>query len=325
MDSISTAITQRLGIRYPIISGGMVWASGWRLATAVSQAGGLGLIGSGSMTPDVLAHHLTKAMNATTAPIGVNVPLMHQHASDNLEVALAHGVRIFFTSAGSPRLATQRLKASGAFVAHVVPSAKLALKVEEAGCDAVVAEGTEAGGHNGFEELCSAVLWPSVVDTVHIPVIAAGGIADGRGLAAALAFGAQAVQVGSRFAVTVESSAHENYKGAAVSSREAAAKLYLRRLMPTRALLNDYLRRAMDAEALGAGAAQLSELLGRGRARQGVFDGDTIEGELEIGQVAGRIDDIPTVAEVMDRMVRQYTEAVANLPRAKNRVHESPS
>lgn len=314
MNPIHTVITQRLGIRYPIISGGMIWASGWRLAAAVSEAGGLGLVGSGSMTPAVLSHHLERALSATKAPIGVNVPIMHQHAAQNLQVALDHGIKIFFTSAGSPRQHTERLKSQGAFVAHVVPCAKLARKVEAAGCDAVVAEGTEAGGHNGFEELTSMVLWPAVARAVTIPVIAAGGIADGRAMAAALALGAGAVQVGTRFALTVESSAHDNYKAAALAADESSPKLYLRRFMPTRALVNEYLGRAMAAEHRGASNAELSELLGRGRAHRGIFEGDAVEGELEIGQVAGSIEDIPTVAQVVRDMVATYRQTVSQMP-----------
>jgi enoyl-[acyl-carrier protein] reductase II len=266
------------------------------------------------MTPQVLAHHLEQALGSTSAPVGINVPLMHEHAAENIQVALDHGIKVFFTSAGSPRQHTERLKARGAFVAHVVPSVKLALKVEAAGCDAVVAEGTEAGGHNGFEEITSLVLWPAVASAVRIPVIAAGGIADGRGMAAAMALGASAVQVGTRFALTKESSAHENFKAAALLAEDTAVKLYLRRFMPTRAIVNDYLGRVMAAEASGATTAQLLELLGRGRAKRGIFEGDVVEGELEIGQVAGHIDDIPTAAQVVERMMCGYRETVARLP-----------
>ncbi|MDJ0765174.1 MAG: nitronate monooxygenase [Myxococcota bacterium] len=313
MERIATRVTALLGTSYPIVQGGMIWVAGWKLARAVSDAGGLGLIGSGSMSPDLLREHITKLTSATDAPFGVNVPIFNRHADAFIEVCIACGVKIVFTSAGSPGKYTARLKDCGVTVVHVVPSARLAQKAAAAGCDAVVAEGTEAGGHNGFEELTSMSLWPAAVDAVPIPVIAAGGIVDGRGMAAALATGAEGVQLGTRFAVTVESSASEGYKAAAVKAAEADAKLYLRRYMPTRALVNPYVRQAMDAEAAGAATDVLDEIRGRGRARRGIFEGDAQDGEMEIGQAVGRIGDIPTAAQVVARLVSQYVETIASL------------
>lgn len=313
MDSIRTPVSALFGVRYPIIQGGMIWAAGWRLAAAVSDAGGLGVIGAGSMSPELLSEHLAKARGATAFPVGVNVPVNGRRAERHVEAALAAGIRIFLTSAGSPRRFTPMLKAAGAIVVHVVPSAALARKAEDAGCDAVVAEGTEAGGHNGFEEIAGTVLWPSVAAAVRVPTIAAGGIADGAGMAAALALGADGVQVGSRFAVTVESSASAAYKSAVIAAGEANAVLYLRRAMPTRALANAYVRRVLEAEAAGAGREELLSIRGEGRARRGIFEGDLDEGELEIGQAAFRIEDLPTAAEVIARMVSGFEGAAVRL------------
>lgn len=313
MTELTTRITKLLGTRYPIVQAGMAWASGWRLASAVSEAGGFGIIGSGSMEPDFLAEQIKKTRAATSRPFGVNVPVMHKNAADNIAVCLENRVHAVFTSAGSPKVFTRRLKDAGIKVIHVVPCSDLAKKVEAAGCDAVVAEGTEAGGHNGYEELTSIVLWPSVVDAVKIPVIAAGGIADGRSAAAALILGAEGVQLGTRFAVTRESSASEAYKEAAVSSGEGQARLYLRRFMPTRALANPYLERAIEAETSGASAEELSRILGRGRARRGILEGDLVEGELEIGQVSGRISDIPTAQDVVKTIADGILSAVQKL------------
>jgi enoyl-[acyl-carrier protein] reductase II len=314
MDRIDTRATRLFGVRYPVVQGGMIWVSGWRLAAAVSEAGGLGLIGAGSMTPELLGAHVDKLRAATDAPFGVNVPGTSPHAEAHVAVCLERKVPIVFTSAGSPRRFVRQLKDAGVVVAHVAPSAALAVKVERAGCDAVVAEGTEAGGHNGFEEIATFTLVPSVAEAVRIPVIAAGGIADGRGLAAALALGADGVQVGSRFALTAESSASDAYKLAVISSAEGEARLHLRSVMPTRALANAYVRRVMDAERRGAGDEELRALHGKGRARLGIFDGDLDEGELEIGQVASRLRDLPPAAEVVRRIVEEYASVVAALP-----------
>jgi enoyl-[acyl-carrier protein] reductase II len=314
MRKLRTDLTDLLGTRFPIVQGGMIWVSGWRLAAAVSAAGGLGLIGAGSMDAALLAEHIGRLRAATGAPFGVNVPLTHRHADACLGACLDAAVPAVFTSAGTPRKHTARLREAGIKVAHVVPSAALARKAWAAGCDAVVAEGTEAGGHNGFEELTSLCLWPAVARAVSIPVIAAGGVADGRGLAAALALGCAGVQVGTRFALTGESSAHPDFKRAALESGEGAARLYLRRLMPTRALSNAYLERVLAAEAAGAGRDELLAMRGPGRSRKGIFDGDLDEGELEIGQVAGRITDLPSAADVVARMIEEYREVVSSLP-----------
>jgi len=313
MDAIRTRVSALFGVRFPVVQGGMIWVAGARLAAAVSNAGGLGLIGAGSMSKELLAEHIDAAHAATSFPFGVNVPVNGRDAEAQIEVALRRGVRIFFTSAGSPKRFTSVIHAAGGIVAHVVPSVAMAHKVEDAGCDAVVAEGTEAGGHNGFEEITSSVLWPSVSRAVGLPTIAAGGIVDGAGLAAALAFGAEGVQVGTRFAVTIESSASPEYKAAVVASKEAEAALYLRRTMPTRALVNPYVRRALDAEANGATKDELVEIRGRGRAKLGIFDGDSVEGEMEIGGAASRIEDIPSAASVVERMVEEFSAAVARL------------
>ena len=315
MTKISTRMTELFGIQYPIVQGGMVWTAGWRLAHAVSEAGGLGLIGAGSMTPELLEEHIEKIQLRCSRPYGVNIPIAHSRAENQVEVCIEKKVPIVFMSAGSPKRFTAALQGHGITVVHVVPSATLAKKAEAAGCNAVVAEGTEAGGHNGFDEITSQVLWPSVCDAVSIPVIAAGGVADGRGLASALALGADGVQVGTRFAVTEESSASEAYKRAVTESPEAAARLFLRCFMPTRALENDFVRQALEAESLGATQEELSELLGRGRARSGIFDGDVAQGDLEVGQVAFRIRDIPKAGDVVASMVQDYRRAVASLPR----------
>lgn len=316
MPTIRTALTDLLGTRYPVVQGGMIWVSGWRLSAAVSAAGGLGLIGAGSMDADLLGEHVRKLRAATSEPFGVNVPLTHRHAVPCLDLCREAGVPVVFTSAGSPRTHTARLQEAGIRVIHVVPSAALARKAAAAGCDAVVAEGTEAGGHNGFEELTSLCLWPAVVRSVPIPVIAAGGVADGRGLAAALALGCSGVQVGTRFALTAESSAHPAYKRAARESGEGAARLYLRRAMPTRAIVNPYVARVLEAEAAGASREELLALRGKGRSRAGIFEGELEEGELEIGQVASGIDDLPSAAEVVARMIDEYREVIAGLPSA---------
>jgi enoyl-[acyl-carrier protein] reductase II len=314
MDHIRTRVTEFLGTRYPIVQAGMIWVSGWKLAAAVSRAGGLGIIGSGSMSAELLEEHVQKYQAACDAPFAVNIPIIYKQAAAVVEVCIRRKVPVVFSSAGSPKRFTPQLKDAGIVVAHVVPSAALARKVEAAGCDVVVAEGTEAGGHNGAEEVTSVNLWPAVVDAVEIPVIAAGGVADGRGMAAALALGCEGVQVGTRFALSEESSAHRRYKEAGVASGETDARLYLRRLMPTRALVNPWVGRALEAEEGGASRDELSEMMGRGRNRMGIFEGDEVEGELEIGQVAGRIDEVLPAGEIVRQMVEQYRAAVAGMP-----------
>jgi enoyl-[acyl-carrier protein] reductase II len=311
---MKTRVTELFGIQYPIIQAGMVWCSGSRLAAAAANAGALGLVGAGSMRPDGFREHLRRMRDLTRHPWGVNIPIFHKYAADQVTIALEEGVRIFFTSAGSPRTYTPALKAAGATVVHVVATGGQARKCEDAGCDAVVAEGFEAGGHNGPDELTTMVLTRLAVQAVRIPVIAAGGIADGRAMCAALALGAEAVQVGSRFAVTQESSAHAAYKQAVVEALEAATVLGLKRIGPARYLKNAFAGQVAEAEQAGASPEALRELLGTGRARRGIHEGDLAEGELEVGQVAALIADVPTAAEVVAAMVAEYHEARVGLP-----------
>ncbi len=302
-----------LGIDHPIIQGGMVYNSGAKLAAAVSNAGGLGLIGAGSMSPDLLRLQIRKASGLTDKPFGVNLPLLFAHARQSMEVALDEGVRIFFTSAGSPKRALGPLKKSGCVVVHVAASADLAIKCQQAGCDAVVVEGFEAGGHNGRQEITTMVLVPETVQALGIPVIAAGGIATGAQLAAAMVLGAEGVQIGSRFAVTAESSGHHRFKQAVVEAGAADTHLVLKAHIPVRLLANDFRTQVMELEARGAKKQELADLLGTGRARAGMLDGDLENGELEIGQVAGLINDIPSVAELMDRLLDQYDASLSRL------------
>jgi enoyl-[acyl-carrier protein] reductase II len=303
------------GVRYPIVQAGMVWVSGGRLAAAAAEAGCLGLIGSASMTPDLLRRHIVRARELTSKPFGVNVPLLYPKAQERIDAAIDEGIRVFFTSAGSPRAFTGHLKDKGATVVHVASSPTLARKCQDAGVDAVVVEGFEAGGHNGRDEITTMVLVREAVDAVSIPVIAAGGIGDGRAIAAAMALGAAGVQIGSRFAATVESSAHDAFKQAVVRAGADATMLTLKKLTPVRLLKNAFAERVSALEASGASAEDLREALGKGRARRGMFEGDLDEGELEIGQVSGVIGDLPTCAELVARLVREYENAVADLPR----------
>ncbi len=311
---IETRITRLLRIRYPVIQAGMVWTAGSRLAVAVSEAGGLGMIGAGSMKPDLLRDHIRKTRAATLLPFAVNIPLSRGDAAELVRTCIDEEVRIVFTSAGHPAKHTPLLKEHGCVVVHVAATVKHAVKVRDAGCDAVVVEGFEAGGHNGVDELTTMVLVPQVADAVDIPVIAAGGIADGRGLAAALALGADGVQVGTRFAATVESSAHDEYKRAVVAARDTDTVLTLRRLVPTRMLKSPFAARAVEAERRGATPEELAILLGEGRERLGIFSGDAAEGELEAGQSAGLVREILPAGEVVRRMVREYFEAKQGLP-----------
>ncbi len=306
-------VTSMFGIEHPIIQAGMVYNSGAKLAAAAANAGCLGLIGAGSMRPDLLREQIRKARTLTAKPFGINLPLLFNHAQQNMEVALEEGVRIFFTSAGSPKKAIGPLKEAGCTVVHVVASPLLAKKCEDAGCDAVVCEGFEAGGHNGREELTTMVLVPECVRAVSIPVIAAGGIATGGQIAAALALGAAGVQIGSRFAVTRESSGHDVWKQAVVAAGPADTMLLMKKHIPVRLLRNPFFDRVLDAEERGAGRDELEALLGAGRARRGMLEGDLEEGELEIGQVAGLIDNVPTVAELVDHLVADYAAAVDRL------------
>ncbi len=296
------------GIRYPIIQGGMVWCSGWKLASAVSNAGGLGLIGAGSMYPEVLREHIQKCKLATEKPFGVNVPLLYPDIEKIMEIIAQEGVRIVFTSAGNPATWTSWLKERGVTVVHVIPNVKLALKCLDRGVDAIVCEGFEAGGHNGRDEITTMCLVPQVADAIagRIPVIAAGGIGDGRAMAAAFALGADGVQVGSRFAVTAESSAHIAYKNAVLEADDTATILTLKAVTPVRLIKNAFYKKVEDAEKNGASVAELKELLGRGRAKKGIFEGDLEEGELETGQVSGLIRDLPTAGEVVENMMTQF-------------------
>jgi len=308
-----TRIQQLFGIQFPIIQAGMVWASGAKLAAAVSNAGGLGLIGAGSMKPDLLRAQIQKARSLTNRPFGVNIPLLRGDAEELIDVVLQEEVKIVFTSAGSAKRFTPRLKQADCRVVHVVPGVAFARKVEEAGCDAVVAEGFEAGGHNGLDMVTTFTLIPQVVDAVSIPVIAAGGIADGRGIAAAFALGAAGVQIGTRFAATRESSAHENYKKAVLDADDRATVFYLRQLGPARMIRNTFTERVRLAEERGASAEELKEILGTKRERLGIFDGDLDEGQVEAGQSAGLVRDIPAVNELMERLLHEYTDTISGL------------
>ena len=302
-------ICELFDIQYPIIQGGMVWCSGWRLAAAVSNAGGLGLLGAGSMHPEVLREHIRKCQAATTKPFGVNVPLMYPEIETLMQIIQEEGVKIVFTSAGNPKTWTARLQAAGIKVAHVVSSAKFAAKCEEAGVDAIVAEGFEAGGHNGREETTTLCLIPAVRKATSLPLMAAGGIATGEGLLAVMALGAEGAQIGTRFALTKESSAHDNFKQLCLHLKEGDTKLLLKKLSPTRLVKGDFTTAVEEAEARGASAEELRELLGKGRAKKGIFEGDLQNGELEIGQIASLFHEEQSVAEVMEEIVNAFRAA----------------
>jgi enoyl-[acyl-carrier protein] reductase II len=306
-------ITRLFNIKYPIVQGGMIWCSGWELASAVSNAGGLGLIGSGSMYPEILRDHIKKCKQATNNPFGVNVPLLYPNIEEHIKIIIEEGVKIVFTSAGNPKTWTNHLKQHGITVVHVVSNIKFAFKCQEAGVDAIVAEGFEAGGHNGREETTTLVLIPQVKKTITIPLIAAGGISSGNAMAAAFALGATGVQIGSRFVTTVESSAHQNFKSAKVDAKEGDTQLSLKQLTPVRLLKNPFFDKVVDLEQKGASKEDLTSLLGRGRAKKGMFEGDLIDGELEIGQVSGGIDKIQTVKEVVDEIVGEYNSVIKKL------------
>jgi len=308
----SNRITQLFKIDFPIIQAGMIWASGWRLASAVSNAGGLGLIGSGSMYPDVLKEHIQKCKAATSKPFGVNVPLLYPDIDKHIQIIIEEGVKIVFTSAGNPKTWTSVLKEKGIAVVHVISSSKFARKSEEAGCDAVVAEGFEAGGHNGREETTTMVLLPAVVNAVKVPVIAAGGIATGRQMLAAMVMGAEGVQMGSRFVASEEASSHINFKNAVINSQEGDTMLTLKQLTPVRMMKNKFFNDVQAAEYHGAGVEELKSLLGRARAKKGMFEGLLEEGELEIGQVSANVRDILPAAKIVDEVWREFKEALAN-------------
>ena len=312
MTTFSNRITKLFGIDYPIIQAGMIWASGWRLASAVSNAGGLGIIGSGSMYPDVLQEHIRKCKAATSRPFAVNVPLLYPDIDKHFQVIMEEGVEIVFTSAGNPKTWTGVLKEKGITVVHVVSSSKFARKAEDAGCDVVVAEGFEAGGHNGREETTTMVLIPSVVGAVKIPVIAAGGIATGRQMLAAMVMGAEAVQMGSRFVASEEASSHIDFKKAVIGSQEGDTILTMKQLTPVRLIRNNFYQQVAEAERKGAAISELKELLGRGRAKKGMFEGNLDEGELEIGQVSSLLDRILPAGDIVKKVWREFMEGLQN-------------
>ncbi|MCW8805410.1 MAG: nitronate monooxygenase [Ignavibacteriaceae bacterium] len=306
---ITTKITELFSIDYPIIQAGMVWVSGWKLASAVSNEGGLGLVGSGSMKPDLLREHIQKCKAATDKPFGVNIPLLRRDAEELVKVVIEEGVKIVFSSAGHPGKFIKILKENNVKVAHVIPSVKHALKAEEVGCDAVVGEGVEAGGHNGINETTTLALIPQLVDAVKIPVIAAGGIADGRGILASFSLGAEGVQIGTRFAATVESSAHQNYKQKVVETKDDGTILAFKKIGLVRMLKNDFALRAVQAEKEGWDDVKLIELLGSKRERLGIFEGDEVEGELEAGQSSGLVKEILTVKGLFQNLLLEISEA----------------
>jgi enoyl-[acyl-carrier protein] reductase II len=310
------SITSLFGITYPIIQAGMVWASGWRLASAVSNAGGLGLIGAGSMYPPVLREHIQKCKAATQKPFGVNIPLLYPDLEQHIRVVIEEGVKIVFTSAGNPKTWTQHLQQHGITVVHVVSSSKFAIKAQEAGCNAVVAEGFEAGGHNGREETTTMVLVPAVVDAVSIPVIAAGGIANGRQMLAAMVLGASGVQMGSRFVASEEASSHMNFKKAVIAATEGDTVLSMKSLTPVRLLKNRFYEQVKEAEQHGASVEELKKILGRGRSKKGMFEGDLESGELEIGQVSALLDDILPALQIVKKVIEEYNQALKNFTKS---------
>lgn len=303
-------VTALFDIEYPIVQAGMIWASGWRLASAVSNAGGLGLIGSGSMYPDVLREHIVKCRAATSRPFGVNVPLLYPDIDKHIQVVIEEKVPIIFTSAGNPKTWTSVLKEHGCKVVHVVSSSRFALKAEEAGCDAVVAEGFEAGGHNGREETTTMILVPAVCEAVKIPVISAGGIATGRQMLATMVMGAEGVQVGSRFVASEEASSHMKFKEAVIAAGEGDTALTLKQLTPVRMIRNKFFQEVQAAEWRGATLEELRTLLGRARAKKGMFEGNLDEGELEIGQVSALIKDILPASVILKNIWEEFSEAL---------------
>lgn len=306
-------ITQLFNIQYPIIQGGMIWNSGYKLASAVSNAGGLGLIGAGSMYPEVLREHIQKCKKATDKPFGVNVPMLYPNIEEIMQIIKEEGVKIVFTSAGNPKTWTPYLKENGITVAHVVSSSKFALKAQEAGVDAIVAEGFEAGGHNGREETTTLTLIPMVREQITIPLIAAGGIATGRGMLAAMILGADGVQMGSRFAASIESSAHDAFKKTIIEIGEGDTQLTLKELAPVRLIKNKFYHDVQDLYANCPSKEALETLLGKRRAKRGMFEGDLVEGELEIGQIAGIIHDILPVETIVDNIMSEFTIARGEL------------
>ena len=311
--SFSNRITQLFNIQYPIIQAGMVWVSGWKLASAVSNAGGLGIIGAGSMYPDVLLNHIQKCKQFTSKPFAVNVPLLFPSIQDHINIIIEQKVPIVFTSAGSPKTYTQLLKENGIKVVHVISSSLFAKKSEDAGCDAIVAEGFEAGGHNGKEETTSLVLLPLVKQAVKIPIIAAGGFATGKQMAAAFCLGAEGVQIGSRFVCSTESSAHSNFLHKIIDSKEGDTKLSMKKTVPVRLLQNSFAEKIWEAENKGANDNELKELLGKGRAKLGMFEGNMTDGELEIGQIAAIIKDIKPASQIVQEIWQDFIFSIQQL------------
>jgi enoyl-[acyl-carrier protein] reductase II len=309
LDFIQNPITRLFKIKYPVIQAGMIWCSGWELASAVSNAGGLGLIGSGSMYPDILRKHIRKCKAATAQPFGVNVPMLYPQIDDHMQIIIDEGVKVVFTSAGNPAKYTGFLKDRGIKVVHVVSSVKFAQKAEASGVDAVVAEGFEAGGHNGRDETTTFCLIPMVREAIDIPLIAAGGIATGRQMLAAMILGADAVQIGSRFVASEESSAHQAFKDEVVKAKEGDTYLTLKELAPVRLIRNKFFNDIQDAYLKGAGVEELKTLLGRARAKRGMFEGDLEEGELEIGQISGLIHDIKPAKRILEEIIVEYSES----------------
>jgi enoyl-[acyl-carrier protein] reductase II len=306
---MNNLVTRLFQIKYPIIQGGMVWCSGWKLASAVSNAGGLGLLGSGSMTPELLEAHILKCKEATNKPFGVNIPLLYPHAEAHIEILLKHKVPIVFTSAGNPALYTKKLKENGCKVVHVIANSKFALKAVEAGVDALVAEGFEAGGHNGKEETSSFCLIPQITRISQLPIIAAGGMYDGRSWLAAEALGASGIQIGTRFAACIESSAHTNYKEAIIKAIEGETQLSLKQLTPVRMFKNELYFQLDAMISKGASSEELRTFMGRGRSKKGVFEGDLAQGELEMGAVSSLINKKETAQEIINELVKTYIEA----------------
>jgi len=310
---MTNRITELFGIQLPIIQAGMIWCSGWELASAVSNAGGLGIIGAGSMYPEILREHVQKCKKATDKPFAVNLPLLYPSIEEHVQTIIEEKVPIVFTSAGSPKKFTARFKEHGIKVVHVVSNVNFAQKSEAAGVDAIVAEGFEAGGHNGREETTTLCLIPAVANAVNIPVISAGGMGSGKAMAAAFALGAEAVQVGSRFVATHESSAHDNFKGAIVQAKEGATELTLKELTPVRMMKNKFYKDIQEAYNRSASSEELKDLLGRARAKKGMFEGDLEEGELEIGQIASTIDTIKPASEIIEEMMQEFKDTLKEL------------
>jgi enoyl-[acyl-carrier protein] reductase II len=310
MISSPNRICQLFQIKYPIIQGGMIWCSGWQLASAVSNSGGLGLIGAGSMYPEILDEHIQKCKKATKAPFGVNLPLLYPNIEEHIQTIIKHKVPIVFTSAGNPSTWTKTLQSEGIKVVHVVSSVKFAQKAEAAGVDAIVAEGFEAGGHNGRDETTTLCLIPMVKKAVKLPILAAGGIASGSAMLAVMNLGADGVQIGSRFAASIESSAHQNFKEAVIAAEEGSTLLTLKELTPVRLLKNPFFEQVQAAYAAGSSTEELKNLLGRGRAKKGMFEGDLTEGELEIGQIAGSFEEILSAEQIIKEIVAQYNHTL---------------